>query len=193
MPTAVKAAQGTLRPHREAGRGPDAPPLTAAPPPPERFEGRDHVGGVPEVEALARRGNRQRTIARDTWLTLAALLVERSVLTSSDLIALEACCWEYARWRVLSDLVEEEGPTVAQKNGDEVVIAVVSHPAVGQMDRALANCERLLTQLGLTPSARVRVRGAADSGGEQNPIADLLARRRGPQGLVTGGKPAQEG
>lgn len=189
LPTAVKAAQGTLRKHREAGKGPEAIPLEQAPPPPARFEPQDYVDGA-QSEAQAR-ARLQRRIACETWLELAAVLVERKVLTRSDLMALELCCWEYARWRVLGNVVEEEGQTVAQCNGDGVVTMVMAHPAVGQMDRALANVDRLLTHLGLTPSARVRVRGAAVDQAEQNPFAALLARR-GPQGLVASGK-AQEG
>lgn len=191
LPTAVKEAQGTLRKHREAGKGPEAIPLEKAPPPPARFAPRDYVeaqGGQAELQERARL---QRRFAFDAWTELAAVLVERKVLTRSDLLALELCCWEYARWRVLGNVIEEEGQTVAQCNGDGVVTMVMAHPAVGQMDRALANVDRLLTHLGLTPSARVRVRGAAVDQAEQNPFAALLARR-GPQGLVASGK-AQEG
>lgn len=190
LPTAVKAAKGTLRPHREAGKVPDGPTLTKVPAPPAYFA---LLEEPPVEDLLQERARRRREIALETWRELAGVLVERKVLTKSDLHALEMCCWEYSRWRVLSDVIEEEGPTVAQRNGEGEVLSVVSHPAVGQMDRAQANVERLLVQLGLTPSARVRVRGAATDEREQNPFAALLARR-GPQGLVTGGKPqAQEG
>lgn len=190
LPAPVKAARGTLRPHREAGKLPDGAPLAKVPRPPVHFAPAD----VEDLDLLQVRARHQRRIATETWRELAQVLVERKVLTRSDLHSLEMCCWEYARWRVLSDVIEEEGPTVAQRNGEGEVIAVVSHPAVGQMDRAQANVERLLVQLGLTPSARVRVRGAATDEREENPFAGLLARRRGPQGVVSGGKrQAQEG
>ena len=195
LPPEIKEAQGTLRHSREAGKGTDAPALKTTPPPPDRFTARDVA--VDQIGASAfptptngemalRRSNQQRVLAQETWAALTAVLIEWGVLRQSDLLALETLCWEYSRWRVLSGVVEEEGSTTEQRNGDGNLIAIVGHPAVSQMDRAFANAERLMARFGLTPSDRARVRAATSAGvKEENPFAAL----RGPRGVV-GGKGA---
>jgi P27 family predicted phage terminase small subunit len=193
LPTAIKAAQGTLRKHREAGKGPDARPLKEAPPVPEQFSGRDdvmHEGAAPEALARLRRSSRQRALAGRTFLELADVLMADRVLTARDVKAVEVCAHEYARWRVLASIVEEEGEFFDQRSAKGVVLSKVAHPVVAQMDRALANFERLLTQLGLTPSARARVRGIADVDEEENPFAQLLRLRTGADSRIGDGTTA---
>lgn len=195
LPTAIKAAQGTLRKHREAGKGPEPRPLKEAPPMPEQFSGRDYVidANAPrEVLARQRHVDRQRALARQAFTALVERLMADHVLTARDVEAVEVCAHEYARWRMLASLVEEEGLLVERCNAEGVVVARVAHPAVAQMDRALANFERFLTHLGLTPSARARVRGVADLDDEENPIAKLIAMRSAGIKRGSGDGSAQE-
>ena len=193
IPPEIKAAQGTLRPHREA-KGSDAPLLTAAPVAPARFSARDFAieagasafpAPTTSAEIVVRRSNQQRMVARETWDCLTGILIEWGVLRQSDLLALEILCWEFGRWRMLSGVLEEEGATYERQDEDGAVI-IKPHPAVAQMDRAFANAERLMGRFGLTPSDRARVRAAATAGAKET---DPFAAFRGPRGVI-GGKGA---
>lgn len=134
-PTAAKAEQGTLRPHRERGKGPEPPPLLEVPKAPEGLSDR----------------------ARKTWDVYAPLLVQRRLLAAGDLLLLELLSREWARYLTLAEAVEEEGASIETAAGPK------RNPNAVEMNAAFKNALACLRDFGLTPSARVKVRGAAET------------------------------
>lgn len=87
--------------------------------------------------------------AAAVWEQLAPPLIANGLLTSVDVPAFTVLCTEYARWRELDALVRTTG-------GNIIVIAgrPQANPALREMQRSRDAVLALLSQFGMTPSAR---------------------------------------
>jgi len=139
-PTQQKVEQGTLREHRERGKGPEPPPMMTVPPPPSGLSVRATVVWKHHAEVLVKR----RYLAED----------------GGDLLALEVLAREYDRYIELHEDIyagkEPEGVSLVDVAGK-----CYRNPKDIAMDAALHNVQRQLAEFGLTPSARARARSAA--------------------------------
>lgn len=122
----IKAAQGTLRNHRQDTLT-AADALTETPPPP------GHLSDAAQTE----------------WTRLAPLVVELGTMSRADLRAFELLAATLATASDAEAIVKREGMTMPTGGG-----GVRSHPAVKVMETARAQAVRLLEQFGLTPKAR---------------------------------------
>lgn len=110
--------------------------------------------------------------AAEVWPLVAQWLDQMGVLTLPDAAALEQLCETYADIvRARADLNENGWyQSVITKSGDVMERA---RPAVSVVQDADRRLRAWLTEFGLTPSARVRVRG---NGGEEevDPLEEYL-------------------
>ena len=91
--------------------------------------------------------------AKQCWNYLAPMLARLRVLTEADLLAFEALCKTYSRWRQAEAMIEKS-PTLLMKRKDGEVV-LVPHVRVAQNYFLLLN--KSLTDFGLNPSARSKI------------------------------------
>lgn len=163
-PTELKVVRGTDRADR---RNP-------AEPQPARLE----VGSKPPEWLADRR-------ARRAWRHLAKMLGEQRILTVMDAMALAMLCDAFADYLEAGDelaRLRRIQEAEAALDGDDVRIAswfplaripdtaalgktgvtIREHPAVKRRERAWMRVSRMLSEFGMTPSARARVAAAAE-------------------------------
>lgn len=97
-------------------------------------------------------------IAKTMWKNLAGQLDKLGVLSQTDLSSLEQCCETYARIRRLRAEIKSLGSTTYKsvKDGGEVLWK--AYPQVAQLERAESNHKMYLTEIGLTPSSRSKIK-----------------------------------
>ena len=91
--------------------------------------------------------------AKEGWRKLAPMLHEAGLLSKVDELALEACCEAYGRWRQAQDQVREFGPLIKTPSG-----IPIQSPYLQIANKAFEQMTRMLTEFGLTPSSRSRIR-----------------------------------
>jgi P27 family predicted phage terminase small subunit len=92
------------------------------------------------------------SVARDEWMRSAPMLRDRKVVTDAERGALIALCQQ---WSIYQQAVQKWGTmgmVVKSPSGYPIV-----NPYMGIANKALANCLKLWSELGLTPSSRSRV------------------------------------
>jgi P27 family predicted phage terminase small subunit len=139
-PTAQKILEGN------AGR---RPINTAEPQPPALDPAFDTP--PPEIEAFP--------IAVAEWRRLAPMLRACKQITHADRAALIAVCLEWARYLDAMAQVKILGLVVKAPSGYPI-----TNPFLPIATKALANCNKLWPELGLTPSSRSRVKMVEGSG-----------------------------
>lgn len=99
--------------------------------------------------------------ARQHWPELARLLADMNVLGDGDLIALGLLCETLAEYLDARDTVARDGATYAATTEAGAVMHR-AHPAVAQRNDAARRVQSLLSEFGLTPSARAKVGALPD-------------------------------
>lgn len=97
---------------------------------------------------------------RPNWLTGFAaeewdrviVQLARMGVTPLDAMTLAAYCKAYALWRKVDAVVEEDGPTVVDANGN-----VRAHPAAKVCIQLFAELRRMAAEFGFSPAARSRI------------------------------------
>lgn len=146
----LKAVQGTNRPSRENKDAPKAP------------------ARAPEMpQGLTER-------AKKYWGDLVVLLDEMGVITLADQSVLELLCETYSEWKHLNHTIKTtyKGKTsylTATKDGAEMYRA---YPEVAQRSDASRRFQSLLSEFGLTPAARSKVKAIGQEK-EADPWADI--------------------
>lgn len=109
--------------------------------------------------------------ARETWGYVSGLLDRMGVLCEVDAVALEMLCEAYADYLAAKNELKDFGSeyyTTLTAAGDKMHR---SHPAVAQKNDADRRIRGWLSEFGMTPSARSRVK----SDGEGNEDQDAAA------------------
>jgi P27 family predicted phage terminase small subunit len=91
--------------------------------------------------------------AQAEWVRLAPMLRTARQITEADRGALLALCLEWARYLEAMSHVATLGMVVKAPSGYPI-----TNPYLAIATKALANCNKLWPELGLTPSSRSRVR-----------------------------------
>ena len=108
--------------------------------------------------------------ARETWGYVSGLLDEMGVLTKIDAVALEMLCEAYSDYLAARADLKEFGSnyytTVSKAGG----LMHRAHPAVAVVQDADRRIKAWLSEFGMTPSARTRVKGEAGDE-EKDPAA----------------------
>lgn len=128
-PSKLKVIKGTDQPCR---MNPDeAEPEVAIPSPP------DHLNQEASVE----------------WGRISKELYDLGLLTQIDRTALAGYCQSYGRWVKAENNIAQSGPVIKTTNGN-----VIQSPFVSMANKCLEIMHRYLTEFGMTPAARSRVR-----------------------------------
>jgi len=91
-------------------------------------------------------------IAMHEWQRLAPALRAARAITESDRNALVAMCLEWARYIDATHKVRDLGMIIKAPSGYPIV-----NPYLSIATKALAGCNKLWPELGLTPSSRARI------------------------------------
>jgi P27 family predicted phage terminase small subunit len=102
------------------------------------------------------------------WRVIAPMLDRLGVLTEADVPALEMLCLHYAVVRMAWEELERDGSVVAEG----VMGGIKKHPAVSVLRENSLAFRAYLTEFGMTPSSRVRVK--AGDGEKDKSLAELL-------------------
>lgn len=103
--------------------------------------------------------------ARQHWPELARLLADMGVLGDGDLIALALLCEAVCEWIEAGQTIAQHGATYECVTEAGAVMHR-AHPAVAQRADAARRVQSLLSEFGLTPSARAKVQGLPDLPGD---------------------------
>lgn len=98
-----------------------------------------------------------------------------NVITKLDGMALELLIGAYVEWRKHRDVIDQVGETynVTNMQGETLVKA---HPRVVMMEKAWMRVHRMLSEFGMTPSARSKV--SSEGKGEADPLEEFLNKKR---------------
>lgn len=115
-------------------------------------------------------------LARKEWRRLATPLHEAGLLTLADRAALAAYCAAYARWVEAEEHLSKGPPLIKTPSG-----YVQQSPWLTVANKQLEIMGRFMAELGLSPSARTRLRlpdGGADTGAKIEVITLIAAGDR---------------
>lgn len=91
--------------------------------------------------------------ARKHWVTFAAQLRDMRVLTEPDYPSLCMLCESYANYWEAMRLVRKHGITSVSNTG-----RLIQSEHLNAAHKSLDKCMKIMTEFGLTPSSRMRVR-----------------------------------
>lgn len=116
---------------------------------------------LPEREPQPSVGNLHRPehldeIACREWERLEPILSGMKVLTDADYLALALLCQQTSTWIRAKEEVERDGMTIEGRR----------HPLLTLISDAAKNMGRCMSELGLTPAARVKVKTVDPHEGE---------------------------
>lgn len=132
-PTAMKKAAGTLRKHRE-----------------NKAEPAYSSEGIEAPEMV-----KADAMARAEWNRITPELVRVRVATKADIAVLSAYCLTYARWQLAESKLRRDGLIVEAPR-----TKVPMHNMYRDIGRqSMQDCIKFAAELGITPSARTRVKG----------------------------------
>lgn len=110
-------------------------------------------------------------VAKAEWWRMGQELVDMGMLTSSDRAALIGYCISYARVAAIElelSTGREELVLVADKGGEYI------NPMVNIQSMALKQMKAYLTEFGMTPSSRTRIK--VPDAPKEDPFENFLAR-----------------
>lgn len=110
-------------------------------------------------------------LAAAEWRRLAPLLRRSRTITEADRSCLVALCQQWSLYQDAMSKVPTAGMIVKAPSGYPM-----PNPYLGVANRAMANCQKLWVELGLTPSSRSRVTTIGGGGldGPNDPFEDFL-------------------
>jgi len=98
--------------------------------------------------------------AKQAWKEMGVLLDGMRVLNLEDKVALELLCHTYSIWRTASQVINRRGPkggltyTVKTETGERFM----ARPEVAIESDAWRRIKAMLSEFGLTPAARIKVK-----------------------------------
>jgi len=111
--------------------------------------------------------------ARQEWRRVVEAMKGSQIYTAADVSALEGYCYWYAQFREMAFWVMVDGPII------ETLLGVLKeNPAVRMSREASRKCLEFAAQLGLTPSARMKLAGPKKNG-EEDAFAKHEAQGKG--------------
>src|SRR5690606_16722696 len=111
--------------------------------------------------------------ARREWKRIVPELLDLRVLSRVDRAALAAYCQAYARWVDAEEIIRREGLLVVYETKGGTLYQQ-QHPAVGIANEALRQMKGFLTEFGLTPASRTRVRSMKPKDGHSDPAEEFF-------------------
>jgi len=99
-------------------------------------------------------------VAKKEWRRMGKRLFDAGLMTELDETALASYCQAYSQWIEANQAIEDEGAVVTKANGD-----MARNPWVAIRGDAWKEMTRMLSEFGMTPSSRSRVK-VEKKGGE---------------------------
>lgn len=96
--------------------------------------------------------------AKTAWKKLCKHLDEMGVIAHADEYALEILVSVYARIRDLQKSIKDHGGTTYTSEREDGAVFHKALPQVAQLEKAESTFRSYLTEFGLTPSARVKLK-----------------------------------
>jgi len=115
------------------------------------------------------------------WDEITPVLARMRVLTEADRIALAQLCDYLARWKHAAAMIDKQGYAYPVKDAGGRVIAVKRSPYVAIHLEYGVMIQRLLSQFGMTPSARARITQNEATKEATNIFSRLAAIQSGPR------------
>ena len=115
--------------------------------------------------------------ARRHWRQIEPLLSSLGVLAVPDTLAFALLCDALAEYTEARQVIAETGATYMTVNSMSGIVMHRTRPEVGVAADAWRRINSMLGQFGMTPSARVRLAGAA-ADIEGDPMEELLHGRQ---------------
>jgi len=94
------------------------------------------------------------------WRRVAPLLRHCRLITEAERGSLVALCQQWSRYLEAHDKIRELGLIIKRPKG-----IPMTNPYLPIADKALAHCQRLWIELGLTPSGRTKITALPEPGG----------------------------
>lgn len=105
--------------------------------------------------------------AKDAWRRLAPLLSGMGVLTLADAIALERLCECYSEIRTLQAAIDAYGGPFYETKSESGTMHR-PRPELAALQNADGRLKGYMSEMGLTPSARTRVKVSGEGGNEKD-------------------------
>lgn len=109
--------------------------------------------------------------AREHWPFIRQCLQKLPVSTEADIASIQRLVECYAEVRVLQDICRLEGRFYESKTKEGIIIR--AHPAVGALSEADRRLRAYLTDFGLTPASRTRVKGDGNGDAPKDPLSEF--------------------
>ena len=146
-------------------------------PKPGALRGRGGEREPKPPDALPRCPDHLSHVAKKEWRRLATPRWRVGVLTVCDRAALAAYCQAYGRWVEAEEKLAETQALLKTPSG-----YVQQSPWLAVANKQLELMARYMAELGLTPSARMRI---AVKGGDADPFRPVTIRLVSPEPMTT--------
>lgn len=112
--------------------------------------------------------------AKQAWKEMGVLLDGMRVLNLEDKLALELLCHTYSIWRTASNVINRRGPTggLTYKAKTEHGERTLARPEVAIESDAWRRIKAMLSEFGLTPATRTKVK--ASPAGRGSALDDFM-------------------
>ena len=114
--------------------------------------------------------------AKEEWERISPELVAMGVLTVSDRAALAAYCQSFATWAEAERLIQEKGIVEDTFDSEGQPTGTKAAPAVNIAVKMLQQMRAFLTEFGLTPASRSRIRVGGPDGQERDVAEKYFTR-----------------
>ena len=120
------------------------------------------VGGFEPIKELPPAPEGLRDVGAGHWKRIGDLLVSKSALAEGDLLFLEQLCRAYDEQQQLTEIINREGHTVVDNNGNTRI-----SPIVMQRNRVDKRIKEMLISCAMTPTHHTQIRPLADKEQEE--------------------------
>lgn len=97
-------------------------------------------------------------VAKKHWKVIARQLFDANIMTNLDIDALTIYCEAYSRWVQAGEAIQKEGVIIKQKSHDGSVEYLKANPYMQIQQKSFDQMKAILTEFGMSPSSRTRVR-----------------------------------
>lgn len=95
------------------------------------------------------------------WQQIVPQLIRAGVATDIDESALRVLCEKWIEYRTFQSKVDEYGPVIKAPKSDYIQLS----PYYTGMKQALADWQKMMTEFGMTPASRTKIKVDKDKGG----------------------------
>lgn len=119
--------------------------------------------------------------AKKEWVRMSRILYDNGLLTQLDYSEFEIYCQAYGRWVEAEDMMLKTGMVIKTAEGKKVKTGmvikttngnIIHSPFVSIANMAMRDCHKYLSEFGMTPSSRTKVKGSGAPRKNRNKFAE---------------------